>query len=67
MSDYKDLNLDREALDENIHKFLNSKGYILDRKIQQIDKRKRVIFGPTGTEFATVDLHLNVTGTTTIQ
>lgn len=67
MSDYKDLNLNREALDANIHSFLESNDCSLDGVIQQLDKRKRVIFGVAGTEFATVDLHLNSTGTTTVQ
>ncbi len=67
MSDYKDLNLDRETLDANIHNFLESNGCTLDGGIQQVDKRKRVVFGAAGTEFATVDLHLNGTGTTTVQ
>lgn len=67
MSDYKDLNLNRETLDANISNFLESNGYALDGGIQLHDKRKRLIFGAAGTEFATVDLHLNGTGTTTIQ
>jgi len=67
MSDYKDLNLNRETLDANIQSFLVSNGYTLDGGIHLLDKRKRVIFGAAGTEFATVDLHLNGTGTTTIQ
>jgi hypothetical protein len=45
MSDYKDLNLNREILDANIQGFLDSKGYTLDGGIQSFDKRKRVIFG----------------------
>lgn len=67
MSDYKDLNLNRETLDANIQSFLESNGYTLDGGIQQLDKRKRVVYGAAGAEFATVDLHLNGTGTTTIQ
>ena len=67
MSDYKDLNLNRETLDANIQSFLTSNGYTLDGGIQSLDKRKRVVFGAAGTEFATVDLHLNGTGTTTVQ
>ena len=66
MTDYKDLNLNRETLDTNIHSFIESNRYTLEG-IQLIDKRKRVVFGTVGAEFATVDLHLNVTGTTTIQ
>ena len=67
MSDYKDLNLNRETLDANIHSFLESNGYTVDGRIQEGHKSKRVIFGTAGTEFATVDLHLNGSGTTTIQ
>lgn len=67
MSDYKDLNLNREMLDANIHSFLVANSYTLDGGIQLLDKRKRVVFGAAGAEFATVDLHLNRTGTTTVQ
>lgn len=67
MSDYKDLNLNRETLDANILSFMEANSYTLDNAIQSLDKRKRVVFGAGGTEFATVDLHLNATGTTTIQ
>lgn len=67
MSDYKDLNLNREALDANVQSFLQSNGYTLDGSIQIQDNRKRVVFGAAGAEFATVDLHLNRTGTTTVQ
>lgn len=67
MSDYKDLNLNRETLDANIQNFLESNGYQLDGQIQLQNNRKRVVFGPTGAEFATVDLYLNNNGTTTIQ
>lgn len=66
-NDYKELNLDREALDANIHSFLESNGYSLNEKIQQFDKRKRIVFGAAGSEFSTVDVHLNVNGTTTVQ
>jgi hypothetical protein len=67
MTDYKDLNLVRETLDEHIQSFLDVKGYTIDGGVQLAGKRKRVIFGPAGVSFATVDLHLNKTGTTTIQ
>mgnify|MGYP005849894979 CR=1 FL=1 len=67
MSDYKDLNLNRETLDANIQNFLTSNGYQLDGEIQNLGSKKRVVFGPAGVEFAMVDLHLNNTGTTTIQ
>ncbi|HHT1314689.1 TPA: type II toxin-antitoxin system RnlA family toxin [Klebsiella michiganensis] len=65
--DYRDLNLNRENLDLNIQNFLESHGYQLDGDIQTFPKRKRVVFGSTGSEFSTVDFHLNHTGTTTIQ
>ncbi|MBA5635583.1 type II toxin-antitoxin system RnlA family toxin [Duganella sp. LX20W] len=67
MSDYKDLNLNRETLDANIQSFMVSYSYTLDGGIQSIEKRKRVVFGAAGSEYATVDLHLNGTGTTTVQ
>lgn len=67
MTDYKDLNLNRETLDTNIQNFLESNGYTLDGGIQLFERRKRVVFGAAGNEFATVDLHLNAAGTTTIQ
>ncbi|EAZ99658.1 type II toxin-antitoxin system RnlA family toxin [Marinobacter sp. ELB17] len=68
MSDYRDLNLNREVLDENIGSFLGSYGCVLDDKIQTLDRgKRRVAFGKPGAEFAMVDLHLNNTGTTTIQ
>jgi hypothetical protein len=68
MTDYKDLNLDRETLDANVQGFLESNGYTSDGGIQlQGEQRKRVLFGAPGADFATVDLHLNKTGTTTVQ
>jgi RNase LS, bacterial toxin DBD domain/RNase LS, bacterial toxin N-terminal/RNase LS, bacterial toxin len=67
MTDYKDLNLNRETLDANIQSFMELNSYTLDGGIHAIDKRKRVVFGCAGIEFATVDLHLNGTGTTTVQ
>lgn len=67
MSDYKDLNLSREALDANIQRFLELNGHQLDGQIQNTAVKKRVVFGSAGAEFAMVDLHLNNTGTTTIQ
>lgn len=66
-SDYKDLNLDRAALDGHILRFVESNGYSLEGGIQPFQNRKRVCFGNAGSEFATVDLHLNSVGTTTIQ
>ena len=67
MSDYKDLNLGRENLDHHIQSFLETNGYTVDGGVEASGNRKRVVFGPAGAQFATVDLHLNKTGTTTIQ
>ena len=67
MADYRDLNLNRETLDENIQSFVQSKGYTLDGDILVLGNRKRVTFGGIGAEFAMVDLHLNGSGTTTVQ
>ena len=67
MTDYKDLNLDRETLDEHIQGFLKANGYTVDTDVQLTNNRKRIVFGPAGAQFATVDLHLNKTGVTTIQ
>lgn len=67
MTDYKDLNLNRETIDDNIQNFLTSNNYQLDGQIQNTVGKKRVVFGSAGAEFALVDLHLNNTGTTTIQ
>lgn len=67
MSDYKALNLSREVLDANIQHFLELNGHQLDGQIQNLAGKKRVEFGSAGAEFAMVDLHLNSTGTTTIQ
>ena len=54
MSDYKDLNLNRETLDANIQRFLDSNCHQLDGQIQSLVKKKRVVFGSAGAEFATV-------------
>ncbi|MGB4883185.1 MAG: type II toxin-antitoxin system RnlA family toxin [Neisseria sp.] len=67
MPDYKSLNLNREELNANIQSFLLSNNYTLDRTTQNRNKYKRVVLGALGADFATVDLHLNNTGTTTIQ
>lgn len=67
LSEYKDLNLNRENLDANVLSFIESNGYTVDGRIQEHQRRKRVVFGPAGSEFATVDLHLTMTGVTTIQ
>lgn len=67
MTEYKDLNLDRETLDGQIQAIMEPNGWKIDGKIETMGRRKRVIFGSPGTQFATVDLHLNRTGSTTIQ
>ena len=67
MTDHKDLNLDRETLDEHIQNFMKSKGYSIDGEIETTTKKKRVSFGAAGAQFATVDLYLTKTGATTIQ
>jgi hypothetical protein len=67
MTDYKDLNLGREALDEQILNFLNTSGYEAEGGIQISKRGKRVEFGAVGAQFATVDFLLNNKGTTTIQ
>lgn len=69
MSEFKDLNLDRETLEAQVTNFLQDNGLALagnptERNNGQI---KRYQFGRPGSEFATVDLHLNKSGTTTIQ
>lgn len=66
MSNYKDLNIDRETLNMNIEKYIESNGYVMDKEIQTFHDRKRIQFGAIGEEFATVDLLLNNKGTTTI-
>ena len=67
MSDYKDLNLGRETLDEHIQSFLQTNGYQVEGGVQTQGNRKRIVFGAPGSQFAMVDLHLNKSGTTTIQ
>ncbi len=67
MSDYKDLNLNRENLDANIASFIAASGFVLDGGIKQTGRGKRVVFGSAGSELATVDLLLNSSGTTTVQ
>lgn len=66
MSDYKEINLAREALDKNIQSYAEAKGYSIDGGVQTFENRKRVVFGQAGAEFAMVDLLLNKAGTTTI-
>lgn len=66
MSEYLDLNLNRETLKEAIEEFLATNEYQCDGGIQDLENRKRVEFGTPGAKFAMVDLHLNKTGTTSI-
>ncbi|MCW8195710.1 type II toxin-antitoxin system RnlA family toxin [Proteobacteria bacterium 005FR1] len=66
MTDYKDLNLNRETLEQDVQRFLNERGLALDGGIQDLGKRKRVVFGRAGEEFAMVELILNGSGTTTV-
>ncbi len=67
MSDFKNLNLDREKLEDNIKDFINSCGHVIDGELQSNSKKIRVVFGPPGETFATVDFFLNKDGSTTIQ
>lgn len=67
MSEYKELNLNRASLDACIHQYICDNGLTLDGEIQVASGKKRVVFGAAGSEFAMVDLHLNNSGTTTIQ
>jgi len=66
MSDYKELNLDRDTLDERIQEFLNLNNY-QRRQVHSPKGTKRVVFGHANAEFALVDIHLKTTGTATIQ
>lgn len=67
MSEYKNLNLNRELIDDNIKKFLEDNQCILDDSVEDFeDNRRRVVFGVAGTEFAMIDLFFNRNGTTTI-
>lgn len=66
MSDYKNLNLDRDAIDSHVTKFLESQDMRLDGEPKMVGKAKRFIFGCPGSKFAMVDLFLNRDGTTTI-
>ena len=59
MSDFKNLNLDREKLEDNIKDFINSCGHVIDGELQSNSKKIRVVFGPPGETFATVDFFLN--------
>lgn len=66
MSDYKNLNLDRDAIDAHFVKFLESKNLVQDGEPTIAGKCKRYKFGSVGSRFAMVDLYLNQDGTTTI-
>ncbi len=68
MSDFKDLNLNREQIDDYVRAFVEERGLTLDGgKLKDQAKGKRVEFGKAGSNYAMVDLHLNKDGTTTIQ
>ena len=66
MSDYKNLNLDRDAIDAHVAKFLESNNLAQDGEPTIVGKAKRYKFGSAGSKFAMVDLYLNQDGTTTI-
>lgn len=66
MSDYKNLNLDREVIDTHVAKFLESNNMAQDGEPTIVGKAKRYQFGSAGSKFAMVDLYLNQDGTTTI-
>ncbi|MDO6545726.1 type II toxin-antitoxin system RnlA family toxin [Pseudoalteromonas carrageenovora] len=65
MSDFKNLNINRETLDSHIQKFLDSCNYQREDTKDEPNK-KRILFGAAGAYFATVDLIFNKNGTTTI-
>ncbi|WP_331353043.1 type II toxin-antitoxin system RnlA family toxin [Cellvibrio sp. UBA7671] len=67
MSDYKELNLNRENLNSYVQAFIEQNGLTLDGgQLKEQPKGKRAEFGRAGSDFATVDLYLNKNGTTTI-
>ncbi|MGB0467395.1 MAG: type II toxin-antitoxin system RnlA family toxin [Pontibacterium sp.] len=66
MADYKNLNLNREALDANIGKFFDERGLTADGEPGQRGSVTRYTFGQAGADFAMVDLHMNKDGTTTV-
>jgi hypothetical protein len=66
MSDYKNLNLDRDAIDAHVAKFLECNNMVQDGEPTVVGKAKRYKFGSAGSKFAMVDLYLNQDGTTTI-
>jgi hypothetical protein len=69
MSDHKDLNLNREQLENYILAFAEERGLTIDsgQLSDPAKGKKRAEFGKAGSDFAMVDLHLNNDGTTTIQ
>lgn len=69
MSDHKNLNLNREQLEHHILAFVEERGLTLDngQLLNPSNGKKRAEFGKAGSNFATVDLHLNNDGTTTVQ
>jgi hypothetical protein len=66
VSDYKNLNLNRDAIGTHVAKFLESNNLAQDGEPTIVGKAKRYQFGSAGSKFATVDLYLNQDGTTTI-
>lgn len=66
MSDYKNLNLDRDAIDTHVTKFLESNNMAQDGEPTTVGKARRYQFGSAGSKFAMVDLYLNQDGTTSI-
>lgn len=67
MSEYKELNYNRELLDSDVAKCLNEINCTLDGDIQTTARGKRVIFGRSGDKFASVDIYFKSNGSTTIQ
>ncbi|MFZ2725382.1 MAG: type II toxin-antitoxin system RnlA family toxin [Methylococcaceae bacterium] len=66
--DYKNLNLHREKINYYIDEFVVKHSLTLrSNDFYQNNKKKRVIIGRVGVEDATIDLHMNIDGTTTIQ
>lgn len=66
MKSFKNLNLDRESIPLYIERFMEENQLKMDGEIQKTQSRLRVLFGSTGADFATVDIHLNINGTTTV-
>jgi hypothetical protein len=67
VSDFKDLNLDRDKLNENILEFIAKCNYSIEGEISLNNNKKRVKFGRIGSPYALVDLSLNKSGGTTVQ